>query len=272
MKMACLVENTQGEKSCLYEHGLSFYIETERHRLLVDSGQSDAFIHNARILGIDLAKVDTVVVSHGHYDHAGGLLAFHQLNTRAKIYVRESAGAAYYHLTGGNEKYIGMDKAVMTLPQIVPIYGDMRIDDELFLFTGIPGRRYMAKGNFQLKKKTDSGFVQDTFDHEQCLVISENNKHVLMSGCAHSGIVNILDRYYELFHTYPDAVVSGFHMMQKAAYTDEDVANIKQIAGILQKTGAYFYSGHCTGQAAFEIMKEIMGDRLTAIHSGLRIM
>ena len=73
MKIINLIENTPGIPNCGYEHGLSFYIETKNHRLLVDSGATDLFLWNAKTLGIDLTKVDTMILSHGHYDHGGGI-------------------------------------------------------------------------------------------------------------------------------------------------------------------------------------------------------
>ena len=92
MRIINLMEDTPGVTGLYYEHGLSFYIETEKHKILLDTGASSAFIENARHLGIDLKKVDVVVLSHGHYDHAGGILAFAKLNSTAKIYMQRTAG------------------------------------------------------------------------------------------------------------------------------------------------------------------------------------
>ena len=108
MKIINLVEDTKGG-DCLNEHGLSFYIETKKHKLLVDSGATDMFLHNADMLGIDLTQVDTFILSHGHYDHAGGLTAFAKINPNAKIYLKDSVGGEYYHLSPQSEKYIGID-------------------------------------------------------------------------------------------------------------------------------------------------------------------
>ena len=80
------MEDTDGGNGCVYEHGLSFYIETKKHKLLLDTGASDATLKNAEKLGIDLTQVDTVILSHGHYDHSGGIMAFAKLNPTAKIY------------------------------------------------------------------------------------------------------------------------------------------------------------------------------------------
>ena len=95
MRMINLMENTEGDHGCLYEHGLSFYIETLNHKLLIDTGASKSFIENARIRGIDLKDVDLLILSHGHYDHAGGILDFTKINPTAPIYMQRSAGNAY---------------------------------------------------------------------------------------------------------------------------------------------------------------------------------
>lgn len=99
-------------------------------------------------------------------------------------------------------------------------------------------------------------------------MISQGKQHVLMSGCAHNGILSIPDSYLELHGVYPDMVISGFHMMKKSGYTEEEVDCIRQTACELMKTKALFYTGHCTGQKAFEIMKEMMGEQLQEFHSG----
>ncbi len=268
MKIINLVEDTKGNPLCEYEHGLSFYVETACHKILVDCGATDMFIRNADILGIDLTKVDMVILSHGHYDHSGGILPFVERNSSAFIYMTESAGGEYYHVTSTMEKYIGIAKEILELPGCRKVSGESKIDDELFLFSNITGSKFPISGNRVLMKKEGQQFVQDSFEHEQCLVITQGEKKILMSGCAHNGIVNILERYQEIFGGYPDIVISGFHMMQKEPYTQEEIQNIENIGKFLVETGALFYSGHCTGQPAFDILKKIMGEKLQAIHSG----
>lgn len=271
MKIINLVENTPGAPGCGYEHGLSFYIETKKHKLLIDSGASDVFLNNAKILGIDLKEVDTMVLSHGHYDHAGGILAFSEMNSAAKIYLKVSAGEDYYHLKDEGEKYIGIKKEILKLEQCIFVRGDLKIDDELFLYTDITGGKFPAKGNYKLKRKIGEEFIQDTFNHEQCLVVTQGTQRILLSGCAHSGIINILNRYMDIFHSQPDIVISGFHLMQEEPYSTDEIRNIQEMAGIMAGMKTIFYTGHCTGSAAADIMKEIMGDKLRIIHSGDRI-
>ena len=102
-------------------------------------------------------------------------------------------------------------------------------------------------------------------------MITQGEHRTLMSGCAHNGILSILHAYYELFGSYPDTVISGFHMAKKSDYTQDEIDYIRYTAGELMKTKALFYTGHCTGQAAFGIMKEMMGEQLEGFHSGSRL-
>lgn len=268
MKIINLIEDTKGVEDCVYEHGLSFYIETKKHKLLLDTGATDAFLENAEKLGIDLKQVDTVVISHGHYDHTGGLLAFAKLNPKAKIYIQKTAQGAFYNYRNREEKYIGMDEKIKDLPQVVFLEDDFTIDEELVIFTNVTGRKLWPKGNEILKKKCGDEFVQDDFCHEQYLVIKEGNKRVLLSGCAHNGILNILDKYEELFGGWPTHVISGFHMMKKNDYTEEDTKMIEETGRILSGMDTFFYSGHCTGEYPLQVLRGIMKEKLTQIHSG----
>jgi len=268
MKIITLMENTQKDDSILAEHGLSLYIETQKHKLLSDCGCTDAFIKNASVLGVDLSAVDSVFLSHGHYDHSGGILPFTKINNNASLYMQKKALLPYYHKTETEERYIGINPAIGDLPQLRLLNGDVIIDDELSIFGNVTGRELWPKGNLELKKKVGDDFVQDEFDHEQYLVITEDSKKVLISGCAHNGILNILNHYYSLYNSYPNAVISGFHMKKKTEYTEEDIATIKETAKKLCNLPTKFYTGHCTGEVPFEIMKEIMGEQLTYIHSG----
>lgn len=272
MRIINLIENTKGCRDCLFEHGLSFYVEMGKRRILVDTGAGDAFIQNAARLGVDLSQVDMVVLSHGHYDHAGGLLAFHRINPKAVIYMHRLAGEAYYHEKDGKYRYIGIDSQISELPVTELIDKDKRIGEGIFLFGSVSGRKLWPSGNRELKVKRDSVYCQDEFLHEQYLVLSGGGKKVLLSGCAHNGILNILDRYREIFGSEPDAVVSGFHMQKKSGYTQEDLSVIREIGKELQKKNTVFYTGHCTGEIPYQIMRECMGEKLLYVHSGDEIL
>ena len=269
MKIITLVENTAENECFTAEHGLCIYIETEKHKLLLDTGQTDALLHNAETLGIDLSEVDTVILSHGHYDHSGGILPFSEINNKAQIIMQKKAAEPHFN----GERYIGIDEAITSLPNVRMIDGDMLIDDELFLFSNVTGRRCYPQGNRKLSCIKGGVKCPDDFAHEQCLVIRQNSKTWLLSGCAHNGILNILDRYKEIFGNTPNFVVTGFHMMKREGeHTESEKEVILQTALEISRMDTVFYSGHCTGIPAFAIMKEVMGEKLIALHSGEQVV
>jgi len=268
MRIKNLIEDTSAGNGCLYEHGLSFYVETDNHKILVDAGASDKFIQNAEKLNIDLTKIDTLFLSHGHYDHSGGIIPFVNINPQARIYIHEKSDRDYYSEKPDRTYYAGIDKEISKLPQTIKVSKDTKIDDELFIFTNVTGRRHWPQGNKKLKKMVDGELIQDEFDHEQYLIIKSEGKEILMSGCAHNGILNILDRYIEIKGHEPDVVISGFHMMKVSEYTVEEIETIKQTAYELKKYKTKYYTGHCTGEPAFKIMKEILGAQIEYVRSG----
>lgn len=266
-QLIILLENTTEREDLAAEHGLSIYIETEHHKIIADTGASDRTWENAEKLGVDLSAVDTIVLSHGHYDHSGGLLSLAAECPDASIYMQKSAGNDYYH----GERYIGIDKEILRLPGLHLLEGGIQIDDGLEIFSEMTGNRNRPEGNKVLSEKINGELVQDDFLHEQCLAVRYKGKNLLISGCAHNGILNILDRYRELYGTDPDVVISGFHMMKDSEYTQEETETILETARELCSMPTVFYSGHCTSQPAFDLMKKIMKDQLLPIHSGDRI-
>lgn len=274
MRIINIIENTPGTNHCVIGHGLSFYIETEQHKLLMDAGPSEDILENAEILGIRLADVDTVILSHGHYDHAGGLMPLAGINKTAKIYMHREAAGSYYAFDGKEKgyRYIGIDPEITQLDPIVYVNETMQIDETLSVFCDITGKRNLPDTNKRLLKHDGSRYIQDSFVHEQCLVIREGRKHFLFSGCAHNGILNILDRYEQLYNARPDVVISGFHMMKKTDYTNEEIRNIRDTAHELTQYPTVFYTCHCTGLPAYQMMKEIMGEQLHYVHCGEEII
>jgi len=258
MIIRVLMENTAQSPDLIAEHGLSLYIETTRHRILFDAGQSAAFADNAGKMGVDLSKVDLCVLSHGHYDHSGGLARFLEINDHAPVYVHERAFCAH-HNAGG--KYIGVDQTLAESPRIVRTGDRFVIDDELSLCTcndRIDGVPASARG---MTVCMDGMHVQDDFLHEQYLTILENGRRIVISGCSHKGILNIM-RWLE-----PDALVGGFHFM-KLDPIGEDAPLLESAAESLLSHPCTYYTGHCTGNAAFAFLKARTGDRLHAIPCG----
>ena len=268
MRIVNLIENIKGNPECDFEHGLSLYVETQKHKLLMDTGCSDKFLENAKRLSVQLENVDSVVLSHGHYDHGGGLLDFTKINSHARIYVRENAFLDFYHGKDENKRYIGLDKRISNLAQLYYVSGNMRMDKELFLFTNVTSRILWPSSNLELTVEKDGVLVQDDFSHEQYLVISQNGKNILISGCAHNGILNILEKYHQIFSKNSDVVISGFHMMKKSGYKQEDIDLIEKTAWKLKDYRTKFYTCHCTGEEPYERMKRILGEQIDYVKSG----
>ena len=273
MRIVNLIENTEGASGCAYAHGLSFYAETKRHKLLLDLGPSEETIRNAGRLGIDLTAVDTVILSHGHYDHSGGILPFAQLNPKAVIYLQRRATEEYFaddgeDAPGERYRYIGIDPRIAGLEQVRILDGDFRMDDELELFTIRERSHPLPFTNSRLLVRKEGRYIRDDFGHEQYLVLRENGNSVLMSGCAHNGILSIMDAYIEKYGSEPDVVISGFHLMKKTPYSRDEQEEIAAIAEELKQYRTRFITCHCTGLPSYEIMKEIMGEQLVYAHSG----
>ena len=242
MKITCLLENTTARANMLTEHGLSLYIETGNHRILFDMGQSDAFLKNAARLGIDLKSVDLAVLSHGHYDHGGGLAAFLEINQAAPVYLHRDAFLPHYN---GTEKYIGLDTGLKSSPRLCFTDGVTEVAPGLTLFEGATVLLDKSATASGLTEQTASGFLADDFRHEQYLLIKEGARQILVSGCSHRGIVNITK------HFQPSVLIGGFHFSKRPL----DSA-LQADAKTLADSGTAFYTRHCTGEAQYRFMKE----------------
>ena len=267
-----LVENEPGSSCCEAAHGLSFYVETKNHKFLFDTSPSEVVIRNAQKLGVDLTAVDTVILSHGHYDHSGGILPFVELNPRAKIYMQDNAGGEYYAFDGEEQgyRYIGIDKRILEVPQVQLLQGDTKLDDELQLFT-VDNRAFsLPSTNKRLRELCGGQYVQDEFHHEQNLLLSTEGKKILFCGCAHNGILNVMETLERKFgsDTIPDLVIGGFHLMKRTEFSEADTAEVAEIAKRLKSYKAHFVTCHCTGLPVFNQMKEIMGEQLSYVYSG----
>ena len=244
MKIVSLLENTTEREDIGAEHGLSLYIETAHSRILFDMGHTALFSENARKLGVDLSTVDLAILSHGHYDHGGGLGKFLEINHHAPVYIRREAFLPHYH---GTDVYIGLDTGLKEHPQIVFTEDEHRINASLSLHSCNGRARTHATVVSGQTEKTDKGFVPEDFRHEQYLLIEESGKRVLISGCSHKGILDIAAWFL------PDALVGGFH------YSNLPLDGY--LADAAKELASYptaFYTCHCTGRAQYEFMKQYM--------------
>ena len=260
MKIVTLMENTPGREDLTAEHGLSLYIETATHKILFDAGQTDAFADNAEKLGIDLSSVDLCILSHGHYDHGGGLERFLEINPTAPVYLRRDAFGEHFN---GTEKYIGLSEALRNSGRLVFTDDDLEIAPGITLRSGNELNRPHPFPSFGLNLRESGHLRPDTFLHEQYLILEEAGKRTVISGCSHKGVLNIL-RWFS-----PDVLVGGFHFMKLDPVADAHA--LTEAAELLLAHPTVYYTGHCTGQEQFDVLKPLMGDRLHGLNTGTEI-
>lgn len=258
MKIYALMENVPYEPKFAAEHGLSLYIETDRHKILFDTGASGAFGDNAKLLGVDLSQVELAILSHDHYDHGGGIARFLALNDYAPLYLSAKAFGKRYDAVG---KYIGLDLTLRDSGRLRFVDDILELDDQLSLYSCNHKAKKYPLDSAGLLEERDGERLPDQFLHEQYLMIRENGKKVLISGCSHKGILNIMD-WLE-----PDVLIGGFHFM-KQEVTPQGNPVLDQAARVLQGHKTAYYTCHCTGQEPFQYLKERMGDQLQYLASG----
>ncbi len=271
MNIATLVENTTVAPEYKPAHGLCLYIATKRHKLLFDLGPGALFLENAAKLGVDVAAVDTVILSHVHIDHGGALGALLKHNHTAKVYIQKTAFEKHYTKVLGIPVNIGIDDAFMEHPQVVLTDEKLVIDDELTLFADVTGKECGSASNDALFAKHAGKMEPDDFSHEHSLIITEDGKHTLIAGCAHKGIINIQKRAEERVGAELDCVISGFHLYNPVTKRCEEDALVREVAARLKTHRTRYYTCHCTGPRAFALLREELGDQMNDLATGSRI-
>jgi 7,8-dihydropterin-6-yl-methyl-4-(beta-D-ribofuranosyl)aminobenzene 5'-phosphate synthase len=253
MKITTLIENLVYQPGLVSEHGLSFYIDSGRRRILFDTGQSDAFINNAKQLGIDLTNVDAVVISHGHYDHTGGLVAFLKENSNAPVYMKKAVFQKKYN---NNNSFIGTAKLPAEYDnRIVWVEDVIEIDEGIFIVPHIPVK-YEEDTSFRyFYTDKGKGMETDHFDDELFLTIVNENKLSVLSSCSHRGISNIVEEARRLFQLPVHLVTGGFHL--KNAPQEQYLAVVDYLRELKPENIGIC---HCTGIENFSgIAKEAVG-------------
>lgn len=271
MKLTVLTENTANKRGVLGEHGLSVLIEAQGKKLLFDTGQSGVYAHNAKRLGVRLDDIDAVILSHGHYDHAGGLEEFP--DTLPPVYVRREAledklcknadrvsfrqiGIPWVSHENGEPKTPGRigDRLHFTgeKEEIFP---------DIFVLGKIPAGRELSL----FWKQTAKGLVPDRMEDEQLLVVREKAGLSVFAGCAHAGILNCL--------SYVEANFSGEHIRFLLAGMHLRGCGKKEIEETVSRIGEYGIERivplHCTGLKAISMMQEAFGSACLAGEAGL---
>ena len=259
MRWTVLVDNRTNDPVQETEHGLSILLETECHRILLDTGASDMFIRNAERLGRDLSEVDYVFISHGHSDHAGGLKHLMAVNDKAKIIVSTDAIDGNFFSKRGHQHSITTAWPDIPEERLLMISKTCEIADGIHVIAHIPQVHPIPKGNHNLFAETgDGSLVPDDFRHELAFYADG----LLFTGCAHSGLENILAVCPLPIHT----VVGGFHLLDGYETKEEINALTQRLKANYPYT--QFYTSHCTGDQIFGMMKDVMGEQLHSFRCG----
>ncbi len=267
MRITVLVENTS---SCGFpvEHGLSLHVQRNNgQQVLFDMGQSDLFVQNAARLGIDLDRVDWAVLSHGHYDHGGGLSHFLARNAHAPVYAHCEAFNPHYSLRDTGLHFIGLDPALEHHPQMHFCQGVFSLPSGGKIFS-LPRKKETAPPGNRLLYGPDKQ-RSDSFDHEQNLLLEEGGHTVLFAGCAHKGIVSIMQEATRLAGHSPTHVFAGMHLVKSGLSRQEEERYIHDLASsLLAFPRCHYYTMHCTGVEQFEKLHTLMPGRISYLGTG----
>ncbi len=242
-----LVENTAGGPGLLAEHGVSFHIEADEHHLLFDTGQGLALQHNAEQLALPMASVEGIILSHGHYDHSGGLMDVLQLTGPVDLYLHPDALKAKFNRNGREIGAPIADVQGLT-PRLKRIISTQQPTE---ILPGIHATGEIPR--FHPIEDTGGPFYHDAdrceTDHlsdDQALYIESCQGLVVLLGCGHSGVINTLEYIHELTDGKPiHAVIGGMHLLraseERLAFTADKLE---------QMNIDYLAPNHCTGLQA----------------------
>lgn len=253
LKIITLIENDLGSRKDLYnEHGISMYIEVDGKKILFDTGQSGKFIDNAAKLDVDLKDLDYVIISHGHYDHSGGFeRLIREINPKIKLFVGKGFFDEKYSLRNNSKyEYTGnlFDKEFLTENNIDVEYIEndiTKITKNLSIFTNFNRDKKFLNSNQTMFLKDKNSFVVDQFYDEISLGISTDNGLVVVVGCSHAGIANIVNTIYNRSNENIYAILGGTHLIKE---DDEKINRI--IDDFKEKDVQLIGACHCTGKQA----------------------
>jgi len=272
MKIITLLENHSCDDALINKHGLSVYIETGDKKILVDVGPDDSFIKNAQKLNVDLSAVDYLVISHGHYDHGGGLSYFLNVNDRARVVMHRRTLKEYFaQQPSGDFRHIGLNYTAPIDERFILLEENYKLENNIDVIMDYDPTGFVPEGNQVLYERgADGELTGDKFKHEIALLIAENGKNVFITGCSHSGIGNMVRRVQRCRGDINiDYVIGGFHLFNPSAKSLEKKDRIDALIDELAPfASTVFYTGHCTGTSGYQYLKQHMKNEIHEIHSG----
>lgn len=274
MKIVVLSDNKKIDKSLESEHGLSVYLETEKIRCLLDVGASDNFIRNAERLGVDIKSIDLLFISHGHADHIGGLIPFLEINKKADVIVSKNAVYQKFFSKRNGLHSIGINVDVNSYKdRFIYVDSELMISPEINISRTCSNKYSQPYANSTLYKDAGDGMVLDDFNHELIFTYGKDELFVY-TGCAHKGLLNILDSVSMKTGENIKTVIGGFHLLDSDTVQKfETYAEVDAIALTLKNEypQTYFMTGHCTGEQVVGELKKHLGNQLDQFYVGYTV-
>ncbi|HPI73894.1 MAG TPA: MBL fold metallo-hydrolase [bacterium] len=253
------------------EHGLCFWIEVDGKRILFDTGQGRAFADNAQALGIDLRRTDALILSHGHYDHTGGIPWLLQAAPQAVVYAHPSILKERYSVRDGEAKPVSMPAQSRASldnagQQVVWVTESLTLFSRVELSGPIPRDTDFEDtgGPFYLDPQ---GEQPDQLEDDLALWIPTARGLVICLGCCHAGLVNTLHHIHRLSGQQPvHAVLGGLHLLQAGR---ERMA--RTVTALSSRTPDRLVPCHCTGVKAVEELHKAFPGRVSPGSAGLEM-
>jgi 7,8-dihydropterin-6-yl-methyl-4-(beta-D-ribofuranosyl)aminobenzene 5'-phosphate synthase len=262
IRITILVDNRANE-GLLAEHGLSLWIEASGQRLLFDTGQGPALASNAGKLGVALHSADTLVLSHGHYDHTGGVPLVIESAPAVHVFCHPAVPTSRYSIRNGAARPIGMPESARSALERVPperlhwTTRPIEIAPGIGLTGPIPRLRDYEDvgGPFFVD---DEGKHSDPIDDDLALWIRTDRGLVVVVGCSHAGVINTLKYAQRLSGgSRVHAVLGGFHLGEAGE------TRVARTMGALTALGPdLIVPCHCTGELAVEKLRQTFGERV----------
>ncbi|MFO8001576.1 MAG: MBL fold metallo-hydrolase [Marinilabilia sp.] len=270
MEILTLVENLTYRQGTKGEHGLSFLVRTGDKEVLFDTGQSDLLIRNAQELGVDLASVDQVVISHGHYDHTGGLGAFFEVNDHAPVWIKAGAFEEKFSRTTGQSRYIGISQEIKTRfrSRFCFVEDEEEIAPGLKIIPTIDRYYGFEQPSSVMQVRREGQMVPDPFADELFVVYEHSEGSTVFAGCAHRGIGNICRTAMDVTgHNTLRLVIGGTHLKGVSAGKIS-----KTVEAFGKMKVEQFALAHCTGIPAFMAFSEAFWEKVRYAHVGTRFL